>query len=77
MGEIAIACSRIVLVTGGRVFVSIMPREMLLIMIVGFTLIVMMSAFMAIIVSIFMIGSSIVKFFIMSRVRGWMNRAVA
>jgi hypothetical protein len=78
MGEIAIVWSRILLIMG-RVFVSIMSREMLLITIVDrFTLIVVvLTLFVAIIVSIIMVGRHVAKFFVRSRIRGWMNRAVA
>ena len=71
--------SRIILVMGRRVFVSIMSREMLLITVVDrFTLIVVMSTlFVAIIVSIIMGRRPFTGFFVMSRVRGWMDRAVA
>jgi len=79
VGEIAIVWSRIILVMGRGVFVSIMSREMLLIVVVDrFTLIVVMSAlFVAIIVSIIMGRRPFAGFFILSRVRGWVNRAVA
>jgi hypothetical protein len=78
MGEIAIACSRIVLVMGRRVFMSIMS-EMLFVMIIGrFMLIVVMSAlFMVIIVGIIMGGRPLAEFFITFRVRVWMNWAIA
>jgi hypothetical protein len=64
---------------GRRVFVSIMSREMLFITIINrFTLIVVMSTlFVAIIVSIIMVGRHFAKFFVRSRIRGWMKRAVA
>jgi hypothetical protein len=78
MGEIAIACSRIVVVMGRWIFVSIVPRETPLIVVVGGFVLTMMSTFIVVIlVSIVMDGRPFAELFIMSRVRGRLNRAVA
>lgn len=57
---------------------SIMPREMRLIVVVGGFVLTMMSAlFVVIMMSILVDGRPFVELFIMSRVRGRWNRAVA
>jgi len=76
MGEIALVCSRIVVVMGRWIFVSIMPQEMPLIVVVGgFVLTMMMPRSVLVMVSI--VVGPFVELFIMSRVRGRWNRAVA
>jgi hypothetical protein len=78
MGEVAIACPRIVMTMWRGIFVSIMPREMPLIVVVGGFVLTMMSAlFVVIMMSIVVDGRPFVELFIMSRVRGRWNRAVA
>jgi hypothetical protein len=78
MGEVAIACPRIVVVMWRLVFVSIMPRKMPLIVVVdGFMLTTMSALFVVIMMSIVVDGRPFVELFIMSRVRGRWNRAVA
>jgi hypothetical protein len=77
MGEIAVNCSRIVVIMGKGIFVSIMPRETPLIVVVsGFGLTMMSALFVVIMVSIVVDGRPFTEFFIMSRVRR-LNRAVA
>jgi RsiW-degrading membrane proteinase PrsW (M82 family) len=78
MREVAIACPRIVVVMWRRIFVSIMPREMPLIVVVGgFVLTMMLALFVVIMMSIVVDGRPFVEFFIMPRVRSRWNRAVA
>jgi hypothetical protein len=78
MGEVGIACPRIVVVMWRRIFVSIMSREMPPIVVVGGVMLAMMSAlFLVIMVSIVVDGRPFTELFIMSRVRGRLNRAVA
>jgi hypothetical protein len=78
MGEVAIVRPRIVVVMWRRIFVSIMSREMPPIVVVGGVMLAMMSAlFVVIMMGIFVDGRPFVELFIMSRVRGRWNRAVA
>jgi hypothetical protein len=61
-----------------RIFVSIMPQETPLIVVVGRFVLTMMSAmFVIIMVSIVVDRRHFAEFFIMSRVRGRLNGAVA
>ena len=78
MGEVAIGCPRIVVVMWRWIFMSIMPREMPLIVVVGGFVLTMMSAlFVVIMMSIVVNGRPFVELFIMSGERGRWNRAVA
>jgi hypothetical protein len=79
MGEIAIVCSRIVVVMGRRIFVSIMPGETPLIMVMNGIVLTMMSAlFVVIMMSILVDGRPFAELFIMSEERGSrLSRAVA
>lgn len=66
-----IACSRIVVVMGRRILVSIMPQETPFIVVVGGIVLTMMSAlFVIIVVSIVVDRRHFAELFIMSRVRG-------
>jgi RsiW-degrading membrane proteinase PrsW (M82 family) len=78
MGKVTIMCPRIVVVMWRRIFVSIMPREMPLIVVVGGFMLTMMSVlFVVIMTSVVVDGRAFVELFIVSRVRGRWNRAVA
>jgi len=78
MREVVIVRPRIVVVMWRLIFVSIMPREMPLVVVVGGFVLTMMSAlFVVIMMSIIVGGRPFEELFIMSRVRGRWNRAVA
>lgn len=78
MREIVIVCSWIVVVMGKRmIFVSIMPRETPLIMVMSGFVTMMSALFVVIMMSIIVDGRPFAKIFIVSRERDRLNRAVA
>lgn len=74
-----IVCSRIVVVMRERmIFVSIMPRETPLIVVMwGFVLTMMSALFVVIMLSVVVDGRPFAELFIVSRESGRLNRAVA
>jgi hypothetical protein len=79
MRETVIVCSRIVVVMGKRmIFVSIMPRETPLIVVMcGFVLTMMSALFVVIMVSVVVDGRPFAELFIVSGESGRLNRAIA
>jgi hypothetical protein len=77
MREVVPACSCIVMVMRRQILVSIVAQETPLIVVVGRFVLTMPVLFAVIMVSVVADGRPFAELFVMSRVRGRLNRAVA